>query len=141
VANHFPAMSAMAVINVEYGIEVTSLTGNHNVTRAGSLAMVNYSFGRGTNPDGTVALDYSGFDQDAEEAAMAEVIQALAAAWAAPGALGVDVATVLAAIAVTRTWTFTTAAPVVGTNFGIGTVTESFTVPPPPPANAQPPAT
>jgi hypothetical protein len=104
VANHFPAMPAMALAAVQYTIGVGGVSGALNSMPAGQLDLVNFAFMTGTDPTGTMQFDYSHFDQDVYETQLKAMLGQISTVMG--GNLAVPAATVQAGLSVTRTWFF-----------------------------------
>lgn len=105
MANHFPSAPSLALAELHYAVNITSITGVGGVVfPAGVLNLIYVSFVTGIT-GGMVTFDYTLFDQDANEATIATMLTTLATTMAT--GLGVTTATVQAAITVTRSWVFT----------------------------------
>jgi hypothetical protein len=103
VANNFPAMPDMALAGLQYSVDIAGIGGVSTTFPPGELHLITTTFD--TNViDGVVQFDYTIFDQDAHEATMHQMLNGLCNVMAA--GMGVSLATVQAAITITRTWMF-----------------------------------
>src|SRR6266568_3833006 len=101
----------MAVANLQYFIHMTPVAGNSNSTPQQQLALVNFGFER-TDGQGVTTFDYSGFDQDAYEAGLKQMLNGICNSWSAN--VGTVLAVVQAAMSVQRVWTFGSADTLAG---------------------------
>jgi hypothetical protein len=103
VANNFPAMPDMALAGLQYSVDIAGIGGASTTFPPGSLHLISTTFDTSVI-DGVVQFDYTIFDQDTHEATMKQMLNGLCNVMAA--GMGVTLATVQAAITVTRTWTY-----------------------------------
>jgi hypothetical protein len=103
VANNFPAMPAMGLATLQYSVDIGGIGGASTTFPPGSLHLISTTF-ETVVTDGVMQFDYTIFDQDAHEATMRQMLNGLCNVMA--GGMGVTLATVQAAITITRTWIF-----------------------------------
>ena len=103
MANNFPAMPGMGLAALQYSIDIAGIGGASTTFPPGSLHLISTSF-ETVITDGVLQFDYTIFDQDAHEATMRQMLNGLCNVMA--GGMGVTLATVQAAITITRTWIY-----------------------------------
>jgi hypothetical protein len=126
VANNFPVMDAMQVAALQYSVVIEPLAGAVNWIAAAQYPLVSFQFSHDPGDGGPIVFDYTSFDQDTHETQTRALLTAICGAMA--GNLGLDVASVQAAVTVQRVWTMTGTAPMMGA-YPSCVVTDQMTYP------------
>ena len=111
MANHFPAIPAMNVANLQYRVHMTPVAGNSNSTPQQVLMLVQFGFER-VDGGGVTTFDYTAFDQDTYETGLRTMLNGICTSWSAN--VGTTLAAVQAAMTVERVWTFGSASTLAG---------------------------
>jgi hypothetical protein len=105
-----------------------SRTGPGDYEAPSQLTLVNCIFTNGEDESGALVLDYTGFDQDDVESALASMLDGMVTAWAA--LLGVSEATIQSYMTVARSWHICTAGGEAGEDIQwLGIISEAMTYP------------